>query len=176
MDLNSAIEILRGHETRGSYGTRKVTTFETLEACNVVLPWFKQIASEQVQTVLYDEYKQIGFSLNSFYNETVEFIVRGKPRGMNISQWQSIMVAYANDLKGVDKPKWDAAGVNMLRTAWLGINGTVRDYGVAHQSSSVNSELLSYADHELFDLWISRPNGITDMARAMSIILYFTHP
>ena len=180
MDLNKAVAVVKAYRAVNSYSPgqslRHRETFELLEASNKLMSNFKMLASQDVQKVLYDDYEQIGYTVNSFYNETVEFILRGKRRSVSIQSWESIFQAYANDLSGVDNIKKDESiGATILNATFSRL-GTVRNYGTEHQSIEVSNELLSYADHEVFDLWITRDNGIPDMARAMSILLKFTHP
>lgn len=180
MDLNKAVVGVKQFRDINNYSAgkseRHKETFEFLEAANKLIPLFKMLASSDVQKVLYDDYEQIGYTLNTFYNETVDFIVNGKRRATSIQTWESIFQAYANDLSNVDDVKKDESLGAMILNAVFNRTGTVRNYGSEHQSVEVTEELLSYADHEVFDLWISRDNGIPDMARAMSILLKFTHP
>tara|TARA_Y100001956_G_scaffold20934_1_gene20546 strand:+ start:857 stop:1390 length:534 start_codon:yes stop_codon:yes gene_type:complete len=177
MDLNKAVVGVKQYRALpASKVDRHHETFEFLSAANCLIPKFRMLASADVQKVLYDDYTQIGYTLNSFYNETVAFIVEGKRRQTSIQTWESIFQAYANDLSNVDAVKKDESLGAMILNSIFRRSGTVRNYGSEHQSVEVSEELLSYADHEVFDLWISRDNGISDMARAMSILLKFTHP
>ncbi|AMR59703.1 hypothetical protein SEGD1_054 [Enterobacteria phage SEGD1] len=71
---------------------------ETLEAAAVVLPYFRMMGADSVQQVLYDEYPQVGFTFNTFYNETASFILDGKRRTVSTGQWSVLLVSYMNDI------------------------------------------------------------------------------
>lgn len=177
MDLNKSVLTVKQYRAlSGNKAERHHETFEFLNAAVTLIPMFKMLASSNVQKVLYDDYGQIGYTLNTFYNETVALIVDGKRRSTSIQTWESIFQAYANDLSNVDSVKKDESLGAMILNSVFQRMGTVRNYGSEHQTVEVSEEILSYADHEVFDLWMSRDNGISDMARAMSILLKFTHP
>lgn len=180
MDLNSATILVK--EWLDECNTSPVSAhrfnreLEVASACNVLVAHFMSLADGEVQKVLYGEYKHVAFALNSFYNETVDFIAHGTERKTSLSTWQSIISSYARDITQADDTRYSQSLGSMILNATYGLRGVVRNYGTSIQSKTVNRDLLSYADHEVFELWISRTNGISDMARSLAVMLKFTHP
>lgn len=149
---------------------------DVLEACAVVLPRFKLMCVDSVQNVLYDGFEQIGFTFNTFYNETVAFVLDGKPRIMNTGTYSSIIQAYINDVASTQKSDdFGSLGMSILNSTF-GRAGTVRSMGPVHQTRVVDQRALSYADHELLARWVTRVNGLSDMVTSLSVFLKITHP
>lgn len=149
---------------------------EVLEACAVVLPRFRLMCVQNVQDVLYDGFEQIGFTFNSFYNETMAFVLDGKPRIMNTGTYSSILSAYINDVAGTQHAaQFGTLGASILNSTF-GRAGTVRSYGPAHQCDKADTRALSYADHELLAQWLTRVNGLSDMVTSLAVLLKITHP
>lgn len=153
-----------------------VIIHDVLEAAAVILPRFKLMCVQDVQNVLYDGFEQIGFTFNSFYNETMAFVLDGKPRIMNTGTYSTILTAYVNDVAGTQKAaQFGTLGASILNSTF-GRSGTVRSYGEVHQTDKVDKRALSYADHELLERWITRVNGLSDMVTSLAVFLKITHP
>ncbi|QVW55153.1 hypothetical protein pEaSNUABM29_00109 [Erwinia phage pEa_SNUABM_29] len=149
---------------------------ETLHACAVVLPYFKLLAAESVQQVLYDEYPQVGFTFNTFYNETAQFLLDGKRRTMSTGQWSVLLVSYMNDIHSTKQVEQTGSLGSRLLAAAYGRSGSVRSMGKAHQTLKADNRLLSYADHELLARWMTRPNGLSDMISSLAVFLKIARP
>lgn len=147
-----------------------------LEAAAVIVPRFRLMAAESVQQVLYDEYPQIGFTFNTFYNECVKFILDGKRRTVSVEQWSVLMTSYMNDVYGTKNVEQTGSLGSRMMSAAFGRSGRVRDMGKAHQSYNSDERLLSYADHELLARWITRPNGLSDMIQSLAVFLKIARP
>lgn len=149
---------------------------DTLEACAVVLPYFRMLGAQSVQDVLYDEYPQVGFTFNTFYNETVAFLLDGKRRSTSIGQWSVLMTSYMNDIRNTKTVEHTGGLGSRLTAAAFGRAGKVRNMGSAHQTWKADSRLLSYADHELLARWMTRPNGLSDMISSLAVFLKIARP
>lgn len=149
---------------------------DTLEACAVVLPYFRMLGAQSVQDVLYDEYPQVGFTFNTFYNESVAFLLDGKRRSTSIGQWSVLMTSYMNDVHNTKSVEHTGGLGSRLIAAAFGRAGKVRDMGKAHQSWTADARLLSYADHELLARWMTRPNGLSDMISSLAVFLKIARP
>lgn len=148
----------------------------TLPAVAVVLPYFRLAAAESVQQVLYDEYPQIGFTFNTFYNETVAFILDGKRRSTNVGTWSVLMSTYMRDVHGTKYvEETGSIGARMVSAAF-GKAGQVRSMGKALQTMQPDLRLLSYADHELLARWMTRTNGLSDMITSLAVFLKIARP
>lgn len=147
-----------------------------LDAAAVVLPRFKLMCVELVQNVLYDDFKQLGFTFNSFYNETMAFVLDGKRRSMGTGNYSSIIQAYMNDIRSTTSAEdFGSLGMAILNSTF-GRSGTVRSMGPVHQSIVPDVRALSYADHELLAQWITRVNGLSDMITTLSVFLKIARP
>lgn len=180
MDLAKHADVIRAYKLMLSNNPSKARThdevFTVLQSAAVLVPRFKMIANANVQSVLYDEYAHIAYTLNTFYNETIKFLVEGKKRSTNTHTWEGIFNAYISDhSKDGDIMKTTSIGATILNGA-TGVKSRIRNYGSSHQTMVANTALLSYADHEVFELWISQDNGVVDMVSSLAIMLNFTHP
>lgn len=147
-----------------------------LPAVAVVLPYFRLAAAESVQQVLYDEYPQIGFTYNTFYNETVAFLLDGKRRTTTVGTWSVLMTSYMNDVRGTKYVEPNGSiGARMISAAF-GRAGKVREFGKSLQSMQADQRLLSYADHELLARWMTRTNGLSDMITSLAVFLKIARP
>ncbi|ECB4558099.1 hypothetical protein EXP36_00185 [Salmonella enterica subsp. enterica serovar Weltevreden] len=149
---------------------------ETLEAAAVVLPYFRMMGADSVQQVLYDEYPQVGFTFNTFYNETASFILDGKRRTVSTGQWSVLLVSYMNDIHSTKQVERTGSLGSRLLAAAYGRSGQVRRMGAAHQTYTPDRRLLSYADHELLARWLTRPNGLSDMISSLAVFLKIARP
>ncbi|HHS7556396.1 TPA: hypothetical protein ACTPQ1_004688 [Salmonella enterica] len=149
---------------------------ETLGAAAVVLPYFRLMAAESVQQVLYDEYPQVGFTFNTFYNETAAFLLDGKRRTVSTGQWSVLLVSYMNDVHSTKQVEHTGSLGSRLLAAAFGRSGSVRSMGKAHQTYQADTRLLSYADHELLARWMTRPNGLSDMISSLAVFLKIARP
>lgn len=148
-----------------------------LKAAAVILPEFKLMSVDRVQSFLYDEYKQIGSTFNDLYNETAAFIIDGKRRNVDIANYAQMLNTYMRGLKSTEEVK-DSGSIsaNTLNSIF-GRSDSVKNYGSeAMQSITVDRRLLSYADHELLASWMTRRNGISDMINTLSVFLIITRP
>lgn len=149
---------------------------KTLEAAAVVLPYFRLMAADSLQQVLYDEYPQVGFTFNTFYNESVAFLLDGKRRNVTLGQWSTLLSSYMNDVRNTKNVEQTGGLGSRLLAAAFGRRGTVRNMGSAHQSIECSKRLLSYADHELLARWMTRPNGLSDMISSLAVFLKIARP
>lgn len=149
---------------------------ETLEAVAVILPYFKMMGAESVQQVLYDEFPQIGFTFNTFYNESVWFIIDGKRRSTNIGTFSVLMSSYMNDVRGTKYVEEKGSIGSRMISAAFGRAGKVREMGKEHQTMQTDTRLLSYADHELLARWMTRTNGLSDMITTLAVFLKIARP
>jgi len=148
----------------------------TLPAVAIVLPYFRLVAAESVQQVLYDEYPQIGFTFNTFYNETVAFLLDGKRRTISVGTFSVLMSTYMRDVQGTKYvAEAGSIGARMVNAAF-GKSGQVRSMGKAIQSMQPDLRLLSYADHELLARWMTRTNGLSDMITSLAVFLKIARP
>lgn len=147
-----------------------------LECSAVILPRFKLMCVDSVQNVLYDDFKQLGLTFNSFYNETMQFILDNKRRITATGTYSSLLTAYISDIEKTQHPAdFGSIGQSILNGSF-GRAGTVRSFGKAHQSTTVDKRALSYADHELLAQWITRVNGLSDMITSLSVFLKIARP
>jgi len=149
---------------------------ETLTAAAVILPYFRLLGAESVQQVLYDEFPQIGFTFNTFYNETVAFVVDGKKRPTNVGTWSVLMSTYMNDVHGTKYVQEKGSLGSRMMSAAFGQAGKVRNMGTQHQTMQPDTRLLSYADHELLARWMTRTNGLSDMIMSLAVFLKIARP
>jgi len=147
-----------------------------LPACAVVLARFRLCALQSVQEVLYDEYPQIGFTFNTFYNETVQFLLDGKRREISVGQYSILMQQYMNDVHGTKYVRQTGSLGSRMMAASFGDSGQVRNLGNAHQTQKPDTRLLSYADHELLAQWLTRVNGLSDMVSSLAVFLKIARP
>ena len=180
MDWIEAVETLRIYMEKLNASPASVrddaTVHKVLRACAVILPRWRMIGSQSVQDVMYAQYPQIGFTINSYYNESVAFIVENKRRSVPIVSWSHLIETYLRDVAGtteVEKP--GSLGARLLSAAY-GRAGKVRDMGKPHQATGVDKRLLSYADHELLAQWLTRTDGFADMVSTLAVFISITRP
>lgn len=179
-DFNQAERILKSYMDKLTQNPVLVHDDEVihtvLPAVAVVLPYFRMTAAERVQQVLYDEYPQIGFTFNTFYNETVAFLLDGKRRSTTVGTWSVLMSSYMHDVQGTKYVEQTGSiGARMVSAAF-GKAGKVREFGKALQSMQADQRLLSYADHELLARWMTRTNGLSDMITSLAVFLKIARP
>ena len=152
------------------------TVHNVLRAAAAILPRWRLLAAESVQEVMYTEYPQIGFTINSCYNETVAFLLENKPRCTPLACWATMMSTYMRDVAGTTEvEKNNSIGARLI-AASFGRAGKVRDMGKSHQSTTIDKRLLSYADHELLALWMTRKDGFADMISTLAVFISITRP
>lgn len=180
MDFNKGTEIINAYMAKLEQNpilTRDDEIIhEVIAAAAAILPRFKLMASVSVQQVLYDEFPQVGFTFNTFYNETVAFLLDGERRLTSIGQYSVIFAAYMNDIHGTKYVKQTGSLGSRMIASSFGDSGKVRTMGKAHQSLSPDVRLLSYADHELLARWLTRVNGLSDMISTLAVFLKITRP
>lgn len=147
-----------------------------LAAAAVILPRFRLMCVESVQRVLYDDFKQLGYTFNAFYNETIAFVLDGKRRQSGTGSYASIIQAYLNDITStMHADDFGSLGAAILNSTF-GRSGTVRSMGPVNYSIKPDMRALSYADHELLAQWITRVNGLSDMVTSLSVFLKIARP
>jgi len=180
MDFNNAERLIKDYMAKLTENPVSVHDDElihtTLEAAAVILPYFKMMGAESLQQVLYDDYPQIGFTFNTFYNETVAFLMDGKRRDMNVGQWSVLIQQYMNDVRGTKNVRETGSLGSRMIAASYGKSGQVRNLGTAHQSLVADTRLISYADHELLARWMTRVNGVSDMFSSLAVFLKIARP
>jgi hypothetical protein len=180
MDFNNAEQVIKTYMGKLSENPILVhddsLIHETLPALAVVLPRFRLCAAPAVQQVLYDEFPQIGFTFNTFYNETVKFVLDGKRRDMSVGQWSVLMQQYMNDVHGTKFVRQTGSLGSRMMAASFGDSGKVRNLGASHQTLTPDNRLLSYADHELLAQWLTRVNGLSDMVSSLAVFLKIARP
>lgn len=180
MDWINAVECVGNYMEKLRAGPAAVRdddiTHEVIRAAAVILPRFRVVASEQFQTALYDEYPQIGFTFNTFFNETVAFVLDNKRRSVPLVSWSNLLTTYMRDVAGTKMVAENGSLGGRMLAATLGQAGTVRNLGKAHQSTVVDKRLLSYADHELLAKWLICRDGFADMVSSLAVFLVITRP
>lgn len=179
-DFNQAERLLKAYMDKLTQNPVLVHDDEVihgvLPAVAVVLPYFRLAAAESVQQVLYDEYPQIGFTFNTFYNESVAFLLDGKRRTTTVGTFSVLLTSYMSDVRGTKYvQETGSIGARMVSAAF-GKAGTVRDFGKQLQSMQADQRLLSYADHELLARWMTRTNGLSDMITSLAVFLKIARP
>ncbi|QXO09490.1 hypothetical protein pEaSNUABM11_00066 [Erwinia phage pEa_SNUABM_11] len=180
MDFNNAEQVLKTY--MGKLAENPILVHDdklihdTLPAVAVILARFRLCSSSAVQEVLYDEYPQIGFTFNQFYNETVAFVLDGKRRDMSVGQWSVLMQQYMNDVHGTKYVRQTGSLGSRMMAASFGDSGKVRNLGPSHQTLTPDTRLLSYADHELLAQWLTRVNGLSDMVSSLAVFLKIARP
>lgn len=180
MTLIEAVESLHIYMEKLNAAPASVRDDETihrmLQVAAVLLPRWRLLAAESVQEVMYTEYPQIGFTINSYYNETVAFLVENKARMTPLASWATLVSTYMRDVAGTTEVEKNASIGARLIAASFGRAGKVRDMGKSHQSTTVDKRLLSYADHELLALWLTRKDGFADMISTLAVFISITRP
>lgn len=179
-DFNVSVELIKKYMAVLTENPVEVHDDEVihgvLQAAAVVLPFFRLYGAESVQQVLYDEFPQIGFTFNTFYNETVSFVVDGKKRTTNVGTWSVLMQTYMNDVRSTKYVEEKGSLGSRMMSAAFGRSGRVRSMGKEHQTLQPDSRLLSYADHELLARWMTRTNGLSDMITSLAVFLKIARP
>lgn len=180
MDWIESVEILRNYMEKLNASPASVrddnVVHLTLRAAAVVLQRWRLLAGDSVQEVMYAEYPQIGFTINSYYNETVAFVVDNKPRSTPLASWSTLIETYLRDLKGTEMVEDNQSIGGRLIAASFGRAGTVRNMGKSHQATVIDTRLLSYADHELLAQWLTRKDGFADMISTLAVFISITRP
>lgn len=180
MDLLTAIRVVDEFSENKSHVVSKLSRddqiHEAIEACSVLVGRFKAMALPNVQETIYSLVPDMCFTFNTFYNETVDFIIDAKPRKHLIVNWFTILNMYLNDLKSMKHLKDSGSlGANIMN-ATFGKAGEIAHMGTALQTTKVSTNLLSYADQDILYMWLRRKDGFNDMIKSISLFLKVARP
>lgn len=147
-----------------------------MEAAATIFKCFRVLAHPDSQKALYELNKHMALTLNSFYNETASFILDNKPRKSGLNFYLSLLEAYLDEIKASKTPRTSESLGGSILASMIGVRSIVRSRGDRHQAIDLDDRLLSYADHELFALYVTRKAGVIDMIDTLSIFLKIAHP
>lgn len=180
MDLNKAVVVIDtySHLLRTNYhkAMSPKTLNEAMEAAAAVVGVFKLLPCQEYQTKFYKTYPQVGHTLNQYYNDTLAFLLDGKRRLSGHEFYRDLFETY---LKHYDDTKEFTGGESLggkMLSAMLGVQGRMNNFGPSHQTLDVDTRLLSYADHELLSLWVTRKGGFIDMFDTLSNFTKLARP
>ncbi len=105
-------------------------------------------------------------TIRKFYNETVDLILNGTPRKVNIQSWLTIFADINGDVI-VDDSSIGNIGATLVRAGEVSIH---QPSPTSLKTQDVDIRLLSYAHCDIITKWISRENGLDDMLFSLFII------
>lgn len=180
MDLNNAMMIVEeyNHLLRTQYqkAMDPVVLDRALGAAALIMSLFRLIPAQESQSVFYSKHPHVGHTLNQYYNDTVAFLLDSKKRLSGHEFYRDLFETYVHSYsKTKDFDGGTSLGGKML-SAMLGIKGRMVNYGTTHQTIDVDCRLLSYADHELLSLWVTRKGGFIDLFDTLSNFIKLSRP
>lgn len=120
---------------------------------------------------LYGTVSRVGM-IRRFYNETVAFILDGRPRTMDINIWWGIV----NDMTGYMNAFHEKHNVGTVHNVsaeyyfMMPKLNTAQFASQAVQDKDVDKRLLSYAHCDIVQMWMTRGNGMDDMFMTLSML------